>query len=131
MGVFNKKENNIYEHIFANNILYDPKNKSIIIKSGFNKKEILIAEIIDFGIGYGTATHYSKVILTNKNKEGGLEKYFSGYYDTNKIPPISIILKLNNNTVVPYFLTISKTKKGRTLIIAEQIFDKLNDIINK
>ena len=131
MGIFNKKENNEYEHIYVNNILYNPKNKSIIVKNGFGKKEILITEIIDFGIGYGMVYHHSEAILANKNKDGGLEKYFSGHYDVDEIPAISIFVKLNNDKCVFYPLTISKTKKGRTLIVAEQIFDKLNDIINK
>ena len=29
MGIFNKKENNEYEHIYVNNILYNPKSKRI------------------------------------------------------------------------------------------------------
>ena len=130
MGIFNKKENNEYEHIYVNNILYNLVNKSIIIKNGFSKKEILINDIVDFGVSYGMTYHYSEAILTNKKKEGGLEKYFSGHYDVKEIPAVSIFVKLANEKFVFYPLTISNTKKGRTLVIAEQIFDKLNDIIH-
>lgn len=129
MGLFNKK-NSGYESIYANNILYNPTNKVIVIKNGFSKKEILINEVIDFGIAYGISFYNSESVRCGKEKDGGLEKYFSGYYDVNEIPPISIFVRLNNNKIAFYPLTISKTKKGRTLIVAEQIFDKLNNIIN-
>ena len=131
MGFFNKTKETPaeLENIYGGVILYNQTTKIITVRNGFSKKEILIGDIADFGIAYGLKHFYSADIIANKEKDGGLEKYFSGHYDIAKIPSISICLKLTNGKYVFYPITIGSTKKGRTLIIAEQIFDRLNAII--
>lgn len=126
MGLFKQNKDNV-KHIFANDITAD--QNYILVKNGFLTKQVKISDIVSYGICYGLKWFDENSINQGKLMSGGLERFFSGEYNIDTIPAISIFIKTNNNKNIIYPLTIGKTKKGRTLIIAENIFNGLEGII--
>lgn len=126
MGLFKQNKNNV-KSIFTNDITAN--QNYIFVKNGFLTKQVKISDIVSYGICYGLKWFNENSIKQGKITPGGLEKFFSGEYNVETIPAISIFIKTKDNKNIVYPLTIGKTKKGRTLITAENIFDNLEGII--
>ena len=133
MALFNKKnkktEIDIKEHIYLDNIT--ATENSIIIKNGWVVNEVPFNMIDSWGINYGLKSFNNKDIYKGQAYPGGLERFFSGEYDVKVIPPIGIWIKTKEDKYIIYPLTITKMEKGRKLILAEQIFTNLDEVIIK